>query len=208
MAWFIRDIHSFFIENSTLDSNAFKFQGKAGKLFVIFLLTLFLPIILLTIVMVALKIGNSDQIILMMIIQQLVTMLIMIPYIYLFYKWLVNIDYKGFNVSWKTSFWSSCEKIAIEMILSIVTVGIYWPLAMVRLYKYFADRTFAESDEQQLQFGYDIDQLNDFLFIWRQFLLSIITLGIYFPWAYSKIGDKILGKTYLVENSGAEHQVV
>lgn len=199
MAWFVRNILSFFTDNSTYDSNAFKFKGKGGKLFVITLLTLFVPIILVTVIVTLFKIGNSDQVYLMMIIQQVVMLIIMISYIYFVYKWMINIDYKLFNVSWKTNFWNSCGKIAIEMILSIVTVGIYGPLAMVRLYKYFTEKTFAQSESQQLQFGYDIEPLNDFLFIWGQSLLTIITLGIYYPWAFSKIGDRILGKTYLVE---------
>lgn len=199
MAWFVRNIMSFFIDNSSYDSNAFKFKGKGSKLFVIILLTLFVPIILVTVIMTLFRIGNSDQIYLMMIIQQVAMLIIMIPYIYFVYKWMVNIDYKLFNVSWKTNFWNSCGKIAIEMILSIVTVGIYGPLAMVRLYKYFTEKTFAQSESQQFQFGYDIEPLNDFLFIWGQSLLTIITLGIYYPWAFSKIGDRILGKTYLVE---------
>ncbi len=199
MAWFVRNIMSFFIDNSSYDSNAFKFKGKGSKLFVIILLTLFVPIILVTVIITLFRIGNSDQIYLMMIIQQVAMLIIMIPYIYFVYKWMVNIDYKRFNISWKTNFWNSCGKIAIEMILSIVTVGIYGPLAMVRLYKYFTEKTFAQSESQQFQFGYDIEPLNDFLFIWGQSLLTIITLGIYYPWAFSKIGDRILGKTYLVE---------
>jgi len=198
-AWFIRNIQRFFINNSTYNSNALKFQGKGGKLLVIILLTCLIPMILLTIIMTRFVISNSGQIPSLAIIQQLVMMLILIPYIYLGYKWMVNVDYKNFNISWKTDFWSSCGKIAIEMILSIVTIGIYAPLAILRLYKYFTERTLAESDERKLGFGYDIDQLNDFLFIWGQTLLTIITLGIYFPWAFCKTGSRILGKTYLIE---------
>ena len=112
---------------------------------------------------------------------------------------MVNIDYKGYTISWRTNFWNSIGKIAIELILTLITAGIYWPLAMVRLYKYFTKKTFADSDERTRQFGYDIDQWNDFLFIWGQSLLTMITLGIYYPWALSKVGSRILGKTYLTE---------
>lgn len=203
MAWFIRDIQRFFIDHSTYDSHALKFQGKGGKLFVILLLTIVVPMIILSIVLARFMVSDSVPSTSMIMVQQLMIILIMIPYMYLVYKWMVNVDYKDFNISWKTDFWSSCGKIAIEVILSIITLGIYAPLAMLRLYKYFAERTFAESNEKTIGFGYDIDPLNDFFFIWGQTLLMIITLGIYYPWAFCKIGSRMLGKTYLLEK---QHQ--
>jgi len=199
MAWFIRDIHRFFINNTTIDSHSLKFQGKGGKLFVILLLTIMLPIIILSIFM-AKYLGNHEQIVSFMIIQQIVMIIILIPYMYFVYKWMINIDYKDFNISWNTNFWESCGKIAIEMILTLITVGIYMPLAMLRLYKHFSEKTIVASQDRKLRFGYDIDQLNDFLFIWGQTLLTIITLGIYYPWAFCKIGNRILSKTYLTED--------
>ena len=207
--WFMRNINIFFINNSSYNSNSFRFKGEGGKLFLILLFTLIIPIIIISVIMSFFIISNLGsinsesvnfgQISTMTVINQLVMILIMIPYIYLVYKWMVDVEYKNFNISWKTDFWSSCGKIAIEMILSIITVGIYVPLAYLRLYKYFTEKTFAESDERTIGFGYDIDQLNDFLFIWGQLLLMIITLGIYFPWAFCKIGSRVLGKTYLIE---------
>jgi len=207
--WFMRNINIFFINNSSYNSNSFRFKGEGGKLFLILLFTLIIPIIIISVIMSFFIISNLGsinsesvnfgQISTMTVINQLVMILIMIPYIYLVYKWMVDVEYKNFNISWKTDFWSSCVKIAIEMILSIITVGIYVPLAYLRLYKYFTEKTFAESDERTIGFGYDIDQLNDFLFIWGQLLLMIITLGIYFPWAFCKIGSRVLGKTYLIE---------
>jgi uncharacterized membrane protein YjgN (DUF898 family) len=199
-AWFIRDIHRFFIDNSSYNSNSMKFKGKGGKLFVIILLTIMVPIIVFSIVIAKYMLSNPSQISSMVIIQQIVMNLILIPYMYLVYKWMINIDYKEFNITWKTDFWSSCSKILMEMILTIITIGIYGPLAMLRLYKYFTDRTIAESSERKLEFGFDMDQLNDFLFIWGQTLLTIITLGIYYPWAICKIGNRILSKTYLQED--------
>ncbi len=199
LAWFIRNIHGFFIDNSSYNSMNFKFQGKGGKLFVILLLTLLLPIIIFAVLMAKFMISDPGKYMGIVIIQQIVMMIIMIPYMYLIYKWMVNVDYKDYHIKWETDFWNSCGKIAVEMILTIITIGIYMPLAGLRLYKYFAEKTTSTSDERKLKFGYDIDPLNDFLFIWGQSLLTIITLGIYFPWAFCKIGDRILSKTYLAE---------
>ncbi len=200
LAWFIRDLHRFFINNSSYNSQNLAFKGKGSKLFIIFLLSLLLPIIIISIVFLPIMISNPGNVFLLIIVEELLFLIIMIPYMYLVYKWAVNIDYKEYNISWETDFWNSCGKIAIELILSIITIGIYGPLAMIRLYKYFTDKTIAKANERKLKFGYDIDNLNDFLFIWGQLLLTIITLSIYYPWACCKIGKRILSKTYLEEN--------
>lgn len=198
MAWFMRDINRFFVNNSSYKSSAFIFRGKGGQLFVILLLTIFIPIIILSVFMAQAMVDQPNANPTLIMIQQVITWIIMIPYMYLVYKWMVNIDYKNYNISWETEFWSSCGKIAVEMILSIITFGIYLPLAWLRVYTYFAERTVAYSEEKEYGFGYDLDQLNDFLFLWGQILLTIVTLGIYYPWAICKSGSRILGKTYMI----------
>lgn len=199
LAWFIRDMQRFFINNSVFGSQNFDFRGKGGRLFLILTLTLVLPIIILTVIMTSYAIIHKGQSPLTGLIFPLVMVVMMIPYIYFANKWTVNINYKDYRITWETSFWNSIGKITIEIILSIITVGIYIPLAQVRLYKYFAERTVVGSNESTSRFGYDIDPLNDFLFIWGQTFLAIITLGIYYPWTFCKIRSRILSKTYLAK---------
>ena len=196
LAWFIRNLHRFFVDNTSYGSNGLRFQGKGAKLFVIILLTLMLPMVGLSVIMMQFFLDCSQDL-MFSIASQMVTMIIMIPYLYYFYKWMIDIKYKEYSISWKTKFWAAFGKIAIEFLIMMLTVGIYMPLAYLRLYKYFAERTVAESSDNQLTFGYDIDQLGDFLFIWGQLLLTIVTVGIYYPWAFCKIGKRILSKTYL-----------
>ncbi len=198
MAWFIRNLHRFFVNNSAFENESFTFRGKGGRLFVILLLTLFLPIILLTVIMVKVYSANPGQIgTAPMLIQQTITWIIMIPYMYLVYKWMVNISYKKFNIKWETNFWSSCGKLALEIFLTVITLGIYFPMAMIKLYHYFAERTIAQSEDTIKRFGFETDHINDFLFLWGQILLTLITVGFYYPWAISKIGTRIMGRTYL-----------
>jgi uncharacterized membrane protein YjgN (DUF898 family) len=201
MAWFIRDLTRFIVNSSSVNDSNFEFQGKGGKLFLILLLSLYLPIILLSVLMGKYLITINQNFIYSLIYQGVV-MIIMIPYMYLVYDWMVNIKFKEYQIKWQTEFGASCVKILVEMLLIMVTFGIYMPLGFLKLYKYFADKTIAESDDKTLHFGYELDAKGDFLFIWGQMLLTIITVGIYYPWAYSKIGKRILVKTY-VENNAA-----
>jgi uncharacterized membrane protein YjgN (DUF898 family) len=196
MAWFIRDITRFVVNNSSIEGTRFEFKGKGGILFLILILSLFAPIIVLSLVMGKHLIALNKNFLYTLMYQGIV-MIIMIPYMYLMYKWMIDIKYKDYHIKWKTDFFESCGKILVEILLIMITVGIYMPLAYLKLFKYFSERTIAEKADSSLQFGYELDSKNDFLFIWGQLLLTIITLGIYYPWAYAKIGKRILGKTYV-----------
>lgn len=195
MAWFIRDINRFIVNSSSVDNSKFEFQGKGGRLFVILLLSIYVPLILLGVLMAKYLIAINESFIYSLIYQGVV-MIIMIPYMYLVYDWMVNIKFKNYQIKWQTKFGASCIKILFEILLVIVTFGIYMPLGYLKLYKYFMDKTVAEGPDKALRFGYDIDMKGDFLFIWGQMLLTITTAGIYYPWAYSKVGKRILKKTY------------
>jgi uncharacterized membrane protein YjgN (DUF898 family) len=127
---------------------------------------------------------------------ELITIIIMIPYMYYFYKWIVNVKFMNYSIHWETNFWNSCGKLLLEIVLSIITLGIYYPYAILRLYQYFIDRTFAVSENRKKGFGYELEGGEDFLFLWGQLLLTAITLGIYFPWACCNITSRILCKTY------------
>ena len=200
LAWYIKDMTRYFINNSSLNSSNFIFEGKGSKLFLIFLLCLFVPIIMLFIIIGRHLLSNPGDITYVLIYQALI-MLLMVPFMYLFYKWFLDIKYKNYHIHWETKFFESSAKILLEIFLSIITIGIYLPLAYMKLYKYFAERTFANTEENEtFKFGYDLDAAKDFIFIWGQILLSIITLGLYYPWAYCKIGKRVLNKTFLIKN--------
>ncbi len=198
MSWFAKDIYKFFFNNCTLDSERFQFKGKGGRLFLIFLLTIIIPIVILTILSKN-TLYPANRSFIDLILYEGILFITMIPFMYFYYKWIVDIQYKSYSIKWKTKFVDSSLKILIELILTIITCGIYLPMAYLRLFKYFSERTFAVSEDATLQFGFDLEAKKDFLFIWGQILLNLITLGIYYPWAFSKIGRRFITKTYLIK---------
>ena len=174
-------------------------MGKGVQLLKIALLYYILPLIIASIVIGIFFGRGSEHALLKNTVTQITTLFIAIPFMYLRYKWMVNVKYKDYLIQWDTEFWSSCKTILLQVFLTVITFGIYYPLALVKLYKYFAEKTVANSDKGTKKFGYDIEVQDDFLFIWGQWLLTIITLGIYYPWGFCKIADRILSKTYLEE---------
>jgi uncharacterized membrane protein YjgN (DUF898 family) len=196
--WFIKKMYNFFAKNSSHESNSLEFLGKGSNLFII--ITLFIiAIVILMSAFFATLVGSASHttgVSSTSVLMFCVICVIVLPYIYYVYRWTVNFKFKGYFIYWETNFWESIGKIALEVLLSVITLGIYSPLASLKLYKYFAERTVAQSDESNKQFGYDIEPLDDFLFIWGQLLLSLITLGVYYSWASCKISERVLSKTY------------
>ena len=205
MAWFTRNIMRYFVNNTSLKSSPFSFLGKGGRLFVILLLTL-LPIMAVSFFIgdAMTRAGTSTEGLGSgTLFIQAIVMLVMIPYMYCVYKWMVDVQYKEYHIKWNTTFWASCGQILVQVLLTMITFGIYFPMAYLRLYKYFVDRTVAEKPDEVRNFGLDLDAMPDFLFVWGQTLLTIVTLGIYYPWALAKIGQRFLSKTYLMSSAYA-----
>ena len=197
--WFTKNIYSFFAKNTSHKTDRFQFLSKGAQLFKIAILYYILPLIIVSILIRIFFGSGTEHPILKNTVTQITTLFIAIPFMYLRYKWTVNVKYKEYIIQWDTDFWISCKTILLQVFLSIITIGIYYPLAMVKLYKYFAERTVAVSDTSTKKFGYDIEPQDDFLFIWGQLLLTFITLGIYYPWGFCKIADRISSKTYVEE---------
>jgi Predicted membrane protein len=196
--WFITKIQKFFIDNTSHDSNKLEFAGTGGKLFKILFFCMFLPLVAMIIIMAYIQItSGAYHPASVSLYTNLFTIVLMIPYMYYFYKWRVNIKISDYTIRWETTFWNSCGKLVLELFLSIITLGIYYPYAALRLYKYFMERTYAVSESRKRVFGYELEGSKDFLFLWGQLLLTVITLGIYYPWAGCKVTDRILSKTYV-----------
>ncbi|MBB3186381.1 DUF898 family protein [Microbacter margulisiae] len=197
--WFIRNMHRFFINNASYKDKKFSFHGQATDLLLIYIFAVIIPIFVVTLIGISLFGLHMRHLIpVSRIIYQIVMYIILIPYIYLYYRWRVNIKYEEYHITWHTKWLPSMAKIALEMILSIITCGIYAPLAYLRVYRYFLMRTQSNKVENDyLQFGYDIQNGYDFLYLWGQILLTIVTAGIYYPWAFCKIMRRVLGKTYM-----------
>lgn len=208
--WFMAKMINFFAKNTHYETDNLEFKSKGGDLFVLVLITLIIPMIIVMsgigIFAFAMKINGSSptethspMAFIYGLIMALCIFIIVIPFMYNYYKWFVNFNYKNYSIKWETSFWSSVGVILGQVCLSIITAGIYAPLAYLKLFKYFSGKTIARSETSAKKFGYDLEPASDFLYIWGQILLTIITLGIYYPWGFCKIADRVLGKSYLEE---------
>jgi uncharacterized membrane protein YjgN (DUF898 family) len=206
--WFMTKIIRFFSGNTAYKDEPFEFRGKGVELFVI-ILCIILPVVFIAIIagIIAavanmtgsVQVGSPSPFV--TLFPPVLMFLILAPCLYYIYKWMIHFSYKNYFIRFRypNNAWHSIGKIALEIFLSIITVGIYMPLAMLKLYKYFAELTVTQSETTCKTFGYELEAGEDFLYIWGQILLTIVTIGFYYPWTYCKVMNRVLGKTFVEE---------
>lgn len=191
---FARKVTAYVVEHSAYDGEKARFLSRTGKLYKYYVLALLLPVIALLVIFIAILAnspiaanspvaGSAGGIILAV---YLVLFIALIPFIYLAYKWMVNIGWKGLTITWDTQFWPSCAFLLGQLLLSVVTLGIYWPAAVISVYRYFAEKTIiSENGAEKSRMGFEGKTGKGFALLWGQTLLTLITCGIFLPWAYA-----------------------
>lgn len=197
--WFVRKYTAYLVAHTEYDGERPQFLGKAGKLLKYGLLALVLPLAAILIVfgvIVAVMAAGGNaygpeyalSMAIATLIIEVVIFFAIIPYEYLAYRWYMNISWKNRLIAWNTEFWSSVGYIAGQLALTIITAGIYWPAFMLRLIRYFAAKTVLTENAKELgRCGLYVPMGRGFFYIWGQTLLTVITLGIYAPWAYANV---------------------
>ncbi len=141
--------------------------------------------------------GGGSAAMLTTVLTFILVLLIFVPFMYLMYRWYVNFSCGGFTLRWATKFWPSCIFLLGQTCLTIITLGIYWPAACLRIYRYFAGRTVIEKDGvEKGRLGFEGAIGKGFCLLWCQALLCLVTLGLYTPWGTAKVGRWILEKSW------------
>jgi uncharacterized membrane protein YjgN (DUF898 family) len=201
--WYAARVYRYLAQETSFEGRPWAFDGKGGRLFVILLLTLVLPLTVIAVLMGvlgALSEGAGVGLLRWLSPIILVLLLFLLPaYIYEIYRWFfTNLRLEELRVCWRIRFWPAVGTIFLQGLLSLVTAGIYLPAAYVKLCRYFVQRTELERGGQPYgRLGFDGKAGQGFLRIWGQGLLTIITVGFYYPWALAKIGRWFAGHTML-----------
>ncbi len=204
LPWFMRNYFAYIVSEVSFNEAPPSFIGKGGKLFKYILLSLTLPLIALIALMTFLSFndsfrestGFSFSVKISIIIYGLACIMY-IPFLYLLYKWYINIQWRNKKICLAAKFWNTCGYILGQVLLTVLCVGIYFPAAYLKIYRYFINRVRVFDDEtEEGTLGFEGPVKKGFLLIWGQALLSIITVGFYLPWAYAKVGSWAAAFTY------------
>ena len=199
LPWYIRKVSNYIITQTEYDGKPLEFTGKGSALFVTMLWAFYVPVIIIAIAGAAGKtIASGAK---FKFFQQMLSQILMIPFGYKMYQWMFNnTSWQGRAAHWNTKFWNAVGFVLGQTFLLFITLFIYWPASTLRIFRYYAARTMVkEGDTVKGRFEFQGKIGKGFLLMWGQLLLSIITLGIYIPWAITKVYRWITSETKFIE---------
>lgn len=203
---YARKVLAYLAKHTERDGVAASFLSKTGTLMKYFILALLVPIIAVCVlfVIVVVKAGVVSPVAgsygPATLALYLLLILAVIPFLYLAYKWTINFSWKEITVSWDTRLGPACAFLVAQFALFLITLGILWPVVAVNVFRYFADRTvIRENGSMKGRLGFEGKRGRAFTLLWGQALLTLVTLGIYLPWAYANCVRFFVAGTYFEE---------
>lgn len=194
-SWYAEELNCFIAENTKYPEKDLAFNGKGSKLFIYTLLSFLLPIIVLGGIVVPLYIsglqGAYFSLILAMFIYMVGIFVIASIFSFYEYKWMINYTFGNENITLNVSASKSVLFLVGQLFLGMITFGIYFFAANVKIFAYFAENTiFTDKEQGTIQKMHFSGATGEgFLLILGQTLLSLITVGLYMPIAYAKINN-------------------
>jgi len=192
MPWFIADLTRFFVDNTELGGPqgkvSLKFNGTGGNLFVICLTNFLLC---------------------------LVTLMIYTPWaVVRFNRWqMENVtatDAAGhtFNVRFAGTGAALFWKLVGGYLLTVITLGIFFPWFLVWLMRFYADNTtVTQGGQTAFSFSYAGTGGQLFVVVLVGALLTFITLGIYYPWFVTRFMKFNAGALRIQSAAGERSQL-
>ena len=126
-------------------------------------------------------------------------LLLLALYYYLELKWFIDFAYGEYRIRLKSPVLVALLFFFIQFTLSILTLGLYLPVALAMIYRFLVDNTVLLSGDgdEAGRFGYQGRFGYDCLYVFGQSMLVLLTAGIYLAWATARIGRRLASRTYL-----------
>lgn len=194
--WYIRKLNRYLAAETTYEGQAFRFDGRGGDLFKRLLLAFGLPflgaMIGIALVFTFSGVASDPQILtLWSALGTVLILLLLLPAtVLVVYRWEVEGLARGTaHGDWQVPFWPAYRFLMGQTLLTLVTLGFWLPEALVRCTAWFVPKlAVSEGGREQARFAFDRPAGGYYGFLLGQLLLTALTLGLYLPWAYEKVG--------------------
>lgn len=206
LPWMITRMVRRLIDNTSLGVNFFAFKGRGGTLFSLLTLCLVLPIAALSAVAylkgyspTVMAMTDPNRFYIFMLGIELLVIIIAAMAQFFVIKWIANLTYGSRLVRVSARAFQSTMFVLGQILLCLLTLGLYAPAAYMRIYGYYARRMVVGREYIEERFDYRPRFWRDYFYILGQLLLTLVTLCIYIPWAYAGIMRRLLTQTGIEE---------
>lgn len=112
-----------------------------------------------------------------------------------FINWIANFSFGDKKISLDIDIEKSISFLIGQAVLVIVTIGFYFPAAMINTYKYFVSRLTVKKESKEIARFCVEDTSGGYGLIFGQYFLMWITMDIYMPWGYTEIIKFFVNRT-------------
>ncbi len=211
--WFVKKIINYYLSMTEYDGNSGELLTKPERLLKYFLLLFVLPVIVLTVIFAVLvyiyymtslsfEPSFSRSLIItfeIFVAVFLIVLILQLVFIYFHLAWILKIRYGAYTTSYVRKLGKTFLFFLSQSLLTILTLFIYFPAAYIKICRFIFEGTeyFDSNKEKSGSFGFSGQTGRGFLLMWGQTLLTVITLGIYCPWAMVKVANWFINNIYV-----------
>lgn len=201
--WGVKKIYGYYIDSIRYNDMPFKFIGTGGALFKTVLFTLLFPALFLALFAgVTYYIGQplfsgeaagsaTANIAFLALLTSVGCAFYCCIFAFLarFFAWSLEVTVGDRFISLERHFASAAGYMLGQFLLTVCTMGIYFPVASINVVSYFANRIVMHTKDGVItgRIRFMKARGRGFLLLWGQTLLTIVTLGVYLPWAICRI---------------------
>lgn len=203
----IRKTHAYLLHATEYEGHRVSFRGKTKNL--VRALTLGLVVPILAFVGLLFLIGNTVTIkpprgVSPTVIPLLYAACTVIfaaslgPFLFFFVSWCCDFKVGVNRISIQAKPDKASNFIALQLAISALTLGLYLPIAFMRVWGYLAERAIISDGSSKIgNFGFTGTTLRGCMGIWVNAALCVITLGIWTPWGVASILRYLAQNTFV-----------
>ncbi|MCT4673013.1 MAG: YjgN family protein [Prolixibacteraceae bacterium] len=189
--YFQKEIISFYVNNTSINNQNLTFNASSIRLLKKGIKLLYIPTIIILIIRC-----NNNRIDLFIITLPFIYLLSIFSLIVYSRRWSINFGYKEYNIKLNSLFIDDLLYNLSFTIVSILSCGILLPFMSIWIIKHYVSHLVAyKNDVEAVSFFEEYNIFKDGGYLLGQMLLTLITLGIYSPWAINNSCKRLASKT-------------
>ena len=202
----IRQTHAYLLHATEYEGHRIAFKGRTNKLFRVFISWLVIPVLayvgsmFLITRTLAVKPPHGISPETITILYGLCTVLFIAalsPFLFFYSSWRCDFKLGNYRVDLRAKPDTASSIIAVNLVLSALTLGLYLPAAILRIWGYLAGKKLISDGDNQIgKFGFSGNTLRGFVLVWGNALLCVITFGVWVPWGVASIINYLAKNTF------------